>query len=119
MMTGSDSNAVAGGLARHIPVLAHRAVEWLGVHEGGVYVDATFGAGGYSRMILATPGARVIGIDRDQNAVAKGATLVSAADGRLDLIEDRFSNLEAVVESCGSRCGRRRGVRPRRLLDAA
>ncbi len=101
MMTGSDSNAVAGGLARHIPVLARRAVEWLGVREGGVYVDATFGAGGYSRLILATPGARVIGIDRDQTAVAQGATLVSAADGRLELIEDRFSNLEAVVESCG------------------
>ena len=101
MMAGSGSNAVAGGLARHIPVLARRAVEWLGVREGGVYVDATFGAGGYSRVILATPGARVIGIDRDQNAVAEGATLVSAADGRLDLIEDRFSNLEAVVESCG------------------
>ncbi|MGB7102693.1 MAG: 16S rRNA (cytosine(1402)-N(4))-methyltransferase RsmH [Xanthobacteraceae bacterium] len=100
-MTGSDSNAVAGGLARHVPVLARRAVEWLGVHEGGVYVDATFGAGGYSRLILATPGARVIGVDRDQNAVAQGATLVSTADGRLELIEDRFSNLEAVVESCG------------------
>ncbi|MGO9699728.1 MAG: 16S rRNA (cytosine(1402)-N(4))-methyltransferase RsmH [Xanthobacteraceae bacterium] len=100
-MTGSDSNAVAGGLARHIPVLARRAVELLGVHDGGIYVDATFGAGGYSRIILAAPGARVIGIDRDQNAVARGATLVSAADGRLELIEDRFSNLEAVVESCG------------------
>jgi 16S rRNA (cytosine1402-N4)-methyltransferase len=101
MMAGSGSSAVAGGLARHIPVLGRRAVEWLGVHEGGVYADATFGAGGYSRLILATPGTRVIGIDRDQNAVAEGATLVSAADGRLDLIEDRFSNLEAVVESCG------------------
>ena len=101
MTAGSGSSAVAGGLARHVPVLASRAVEWLGVREGGVYADATFGAGGYSRLILATPGARVIGIDRDQNAVAEGATLVSAADGRLDLIEDRFSNLEAVVESCG------------------
>ena len=101
MMAGNDSSAVAGGLARHIPVLASRAVEWLGVREGGVYVDATFGAGGYSRMILATPGAQVIGIDRDQNAVAESATLVSAADGRLDVIEDRFSNLEAAVQSCG------------------
>ncbi len=101
MMTGSDSNAVAGGLARHIPVLARRAVEWLGVHDGGIYVDGTFGAGGYSRLILAAPGTRVIGIDRDQNAVAQGTTLVSAADGRLVLVEDRFSNLEAVVESCG------------------
>jgi len=101
MMTGSGSNAVAGGLARHIPVLARRAVEWLGVREGGIYVDATFGAGGYSREILATPGARVIGVDRDQNAVALGADLVEAADGRLELVEDRFSNLEAVVANSG------------------
>ena len=54
--SGSETNAVAGGLARHIPVLGRRAVELLGVHAGGVYVDATFGAGGYARMILATAG---------------------------------------------------------------
>jgi 16S rRNA (cytosine1402-N4)-methyltransferase len=101
MMTGSDSNAVAGGPARHIPVLARRVTEWLAVREGGVYVDATFGDGGYTRAILATAGTRVIGIDRDQSAVAGGADLVEAAHGRLELIEDRFSNLEAVVESCG------------------
>ena len=47
--------------------------------SGGLYVDATFGAGGYTRAILATPGARVIGIDRDQSAIAQGATLVSEA----------------------------------------
>jgi 16S rRNA (cytosine1402-N4)-methyltransferase len=96
-MTGSDSNAVAGGLARHIPVLGRRAVEYLGVHVGGLYVDATFGAGGYTKIILETPGARVVGIDRDQSAIAQGADLVAAADGRLDLVEDRFSNLEAIV----------------------
>jgi 16S rRNA (cytosine1402-N4)-methyltransferase len=101
MMTGSDSKAVAGGLARHIPVLARRAVDWLGVREGGVYVDATFGAGGYARTILATPGARVIGIDRDQDAVALGATLAGGAHGRLQLVEDRFSSLEAAVARCG------------------
>jgi 16S rRNA (cytosine1402-N4)-methyltransferase len=96
MMAGSGSNAVAGGPARHIPVLAGRAVAWLGVRAGGCYVDATFGAGGYARAILATPGARVIGIDRDQRAIALGADLVSEAQGRLELIEDRFSNLETV-----------------------
>jgi 16S rRNA (cytosine1402-N4)-methyltransferase len=100
MMTGSDSTAVAGGLARHIPVLARRAVDWLGVHEGGVYIDATFGAGGYARTILATSGARMIGIDRDQSAIALGATLVEEAHGRLQLVEDRFANLEAIVASC-------------------
>src|SRR5580698_9095269 len=96
-MTGCDSHAVAGGSARHIPVLGRRAVEWLGVRDGGLYVDATFGAGGYTQAILATPGARVIGIDRDQSAIAQGAGLVEAAQGRLDLVEDRFSNLETIV----------------------
>ena len=84
-MTGSDGNAVAGGPARHIPVLGRRTVEWLGVRDGGLYVDATFGAGGYTQAILATPGARVIGIDRDQSAIAAGFSLVEAAQGRLDL----------------------------------
>jgi 16S rRNA (cytosine1402-N4)-methyltransferase len=101
-MTGSDSHAVAGGPARHIPVLGRRAVAWLGIRDGGLYVDATFGAGGYTQAILATPGARVIGIDRDQSAIAEGAALVEAAQGRLDLVEDRFSNLEAIVGSSSS-----------------
>ena len=94
-MTGSDDGgAVTGGLARHIPVLARRAVEWLSVRDGGVYVDATFGAGGYTRAILETPGARVVGVDRDQSAIALGADLVAQARGRLDLVEDRLSNLQ-------------------------
>ena len=97
MMTGGDSGAVAGGPVRHIPVLARRAVEWLAVHRDGVYLDATFGAGGYARAILETPGARVIGVDRDQTAIARGASLVEEANGRLDLIEDRFSNLDSVL----------------------
>jgi 16S rRNA (cytosine1402-N4)-methyltransferase len=96
-MTGSDSNAVAGGLARHIPVLGRRAVEFLEVRAGGLYVDATFGAGGYTKIILETPGARVIGIDRDQSAIAAGFDLVETANGRLDLVEDRFSDLAAIV----------------------
>jgi 16S rRNA (cytosine1402-N4)-methyltransferase len=96
-MTGGDSHSVAGGPARHIPVLARRAVDWLAVRDGGVYVDATFGAGGYSRVILQTPGARVIGIDRDQSAIARGADLVGQAHGRLELVEDRFSNLHLIA----------------------
>ena len=97
MMTGSDSNAVAGGLAGHVPVLARRVVGWLGVHSGGLYIDATFGGGGYTRAILQMPGARVIGIDRDQAAIAQGAALIDETGGRLELVEDRFSNLAAIA----------------------
>jgi len=101
MMTGGDSGAVAGGLARHIPVLARRAVEWLAVREGGIYVDATFGAGGYTRAILESPGARAIGIDRDDSAIAAGVAFVEKAQGRLVLAEGRFSNLETILVSLG------------------
>jgi 16S rRNA (cytosine1402-N4)-methyltransferase len=99
MTASSDSTpAVAGGLARHIPVLGRPAVELLAVRTGGVYVDATFGAGGYTRDILAAADCSVIGIDRDQSAIARGADLVQAAGGRLVLVEDQFSNLQAVVQ---------------------
>ena len=102
MMTSSDSgHAVAGGLARHIPVLIRPAVELLDVRSGGVYVDATFGAGGYTREILAAANCRVVALDRDQDAVARGADLVQAAGGRLVLVEDKFSNLQAAARSCG------------------
>jgi 16S rRNA (cytosine1402-N4)-methyltransferase len=97
MTAGSGSDAVAGGPARHIPVLARRAIDWLAVRPGGRYVDATFGAGGYARVILQTAGARVIGIDRDPVAIAQGAALVEAAQARLELVEEPFSNLQAIV----------------------
>jgi 16S rRNA (cytosine1402-N4)-methyltransferase len=101
MMTSSDSSAVAGGLVRHIPVLGRPAVDFLNVRDGGVCIDATFGAGGYSRAILAAASCNVIGIDRDQSAVARGADLVQASGGRLVLIEDKFSNLQAVARGLG------------------
>jgi 16S rRNA (cytosine1402-N4)-methyltransferase len=102
MMMGSDSSAVAGGSARHIPVLARRAVEWLAVRGDGIYLDATFGAGGYTRAILATPGARVIGIDRDESAIAAGRALAEQAQGRLELAEGRFSDLESIAHRHGA-----------------
>ena len=101
MMVGSDGPAVAGGLARHVPVLARPALELLNVHDGGIYIDGTFGAGGYTRAILAAADAHVIGIDRDQSAVANGAGLVQSPNGRLTLVEERFSALVRVAEKFG------------------
>jgi 16S rRNA (cytosine1402-N4)-methyltransferase len=66
-----------------------------------VYIDATFGAGGYTREILAAANCQAIGIDRDQRAITRGADLVQAAGGRLVLVEDRFSRLQAVARNCG------------------
>jgi 16S rRNA (cytosine1402-N4)-methyltransferase len=102
MTAGGDGfAAVAGGPALHVPVLGRPALEFLNIRDGGVYIDATFGAGGYTRAILSQAECKVIGIDRDQSAIALGADLVQAANGRLTLIEDRFSNLEQVARDAG------------------
>jgi 16S rRNA (cytosine1402-N4)-methyltransferase len=86
---------------RHIPVLGRQAIGMLQPRAGGIYVDATFGAGGYSRAILDTTGARVIGIDRDRSAVTAGFGLVDRSAGRLTLVEDRFSNLAEICAAQG------------------
>ncbi len=100
-VAGRGSSAVAGGLARHVPVLARSVLDLLQPRAGGVYIDGTFGGGGYSAGILETTGTQVIAIDRDQVAVAQGADLVQASIGRLTLIEARFSTLDAVARKFG------------------
>jgi 16S rRNA (cytosine1402-N4)-methyltransferase len=96
MMGGGGGSAVAGGPAPHIPVLGRRAAAYLDVKPDGFYIDATFGGGGYSRLLLDA-GARVLGIDRDRSAIALGAGLVEAAGGRLELVEANFSELADVA----------------------
>jgi 16S rRNA (cytosine1402-N4)-methyltransferase len=81
----------------HVPVLLAEAVDFLAVRDDALIVDGTFGAGGYSREILHRAQCRVIGLDRDPDAIARGADLVDAAAGRLTLIEDRFSELESAA----------------------
>ena len=102
MTAGGDGfAAVAGGPAPHIPVLGRPALDFLSVRDGGVYIDATFGAGGYSRAMLGAANCQVIAIDRDPAAIAAGAALAAQADGRLTLVEDRFANLERVARAAG------------------
>jgi 16S rRNA (cytosine1402-N4)-methyltransferase len=86
--------------ARHIPVLGGEAVEMLAPHDGGIYLDTTFGAGGYSKALLEAADTRVVGIDRDRTAIAGGFDLVDRSSGRLVLVEDQFSNL---AEICAAR----------------
>jgi 16S rRNA (cytosine1402-N4)-methyltransferase len=91
----------AGGPARHIPVLRERALEALAVKPGGLYLDATFGAGGYTRAILATEATRVFALDRDPSAIAAGSALAGDFSGRLQLMETRFGDLAAAAAEAG------------------
>lgn len=102
MSAGGDGfAAVAGGPAHHIPVLGQQAVQFLNVRDGGIYVDATFGAGGYTRAILAAANCKVIGLDRDPLALTLGAELARAAQGRLILQTACFSALDEVARAHG------------------
>jgi 16S rRNA (cytosine1402-N4)-methyltransferase len=79
---------------RHIPVLRSEALGALGLRPAGIYVDGTFGAGGYTSEILDSfPDARVFAFDRDPDALAAGAGLAKACDGRLTLIGRPFSEM--------------------------
>lgn len=85
---------------RHAPVLRDEVVEALGVEADSVIVDGTFGAGGYARAIMAA-GGQVVAIDRDPDAITKGAELVAASDGKLTLLAGRFSDMRALVRDAG------------------
>jgi 16S rRNA (cytosine1402-N4)-methyltransferase len=89
---------VAGGLARHIPVLVRTVIDYLNVHDGGCYIDGTFGAGGYTSALLAAADCRVIAIDRDRSAIDAGASLIAQSGGRLALVEGQFSALDDAAD---------------------
>ena len=78
----------------HIPVLLDETMAALDVRAGGLYLDGTFGAGGYSSALLAR-GATVIALDRDPTAIGRGAALAAEFADRLKLVEARFSDLDA------------------------
>ena len=84
----------------HVPVLAQEAVVALAIKSDGVYVDATFGRGGHSRLILERLAARgrLIALDRDPDAIRAGAAL---QDARLTLVQRAFSRLGAVLDELG------------------
>jgi 16S rRNA (cytosine1402-N4)-methyltransferase len=85
--------------APHLPVLLQEVVQGLAIVPGETLVDGTFGAGGYTRAMLGEGAGRVIGFDRDPNAIANGRSLVP--DERLTLVEERFSQMDRVLADRG------------------
>ena len=81
----------------HIPVMLHEAVDALNVREGGVYVDGTLGRAGHAREILHR-GGRVIGIDRDDEAIAAAERL---AEPRLRVLKGNHGDVAAIVRGEG------------------
>lgn len=85
----------------HIPVLLAEVIAALKPHDDGLYVDGTFGGGGYSEAILRSANCQVVALDRDPAAVKRGEILARLYAGRLTLIEGRFSEMERLLAPLG------------------
>ena len=85
----------------HVPVLLREVIEGLAPKPDGLYVDGTFGAGGYTRGLLTASPCRVIGIDRDPNARSAGQALEAEFSGRFRFAAGTFSQVETVLQDLG------------------
>lgn len=96
-MTSLSSHSAAA----HVPVMLPEVLAALGPRDGELYVDGTFGAGGYTRAMLDAAACRVVAIDRDAHAIRAGQGLREAYAPRLTLIEGRFSDMAELLSGAG------------------
>jgi 16S rRNA (cytosine1402-N4)-methyltransferase len=85
----------------HVPVMLGEVLQQLGPRAGATYLDATFGGGGYAAAILEAAPCTLWAIDRDPDAVARGAALAARHPGRLHLIEGRFGDMLSLLADSG------------------
>lgn len=83
--------------APHTPVLVDAVLAALAPRDGGIYVDGTFGAGGYTRRMLDAADCRVWAIDRDPDAIADGSALSDHYGDRLRLRQGSFGAMERIL----------------------
>lgn len=86
-------------MSGHIPVMLNEVIEMLAPRDGASYVDGTFGGGGYASAILEAADCRVLGIDRDPDAIARGQALVQRFGGRLTLVQGEFSRMDEFTQA--------------------
>ncbi len=85
----------------HVPVLLDEVLAAIAPRDGGIYVDGTFGGGGYAQALLGAARCKVYGIDRDPDAITAGTALARRYDGRLDLIHGRFGEMDRLLAARG------------------
>lgn len=90
----TPDEALEAARRNHVPVLRAEVLEALAPEAGDTIVDGTFGAGGYTRAILDAADARVIGVDRDPDALAEARPWAAAYGARLRLVEGVFGDLD-------------------------
>ena len=90
-------------MSTHVPVMLDEVMAVLAPRDDAIYVDATFGGGGYTAALLSRARCTVYAIDRDEDAIARGQALAERFDGRLTLLHGRFSDMEELLAGHGVR----------------
>jgi 16S rRNA (cytosine1402-N4)-methyltransferase len=85
----------------HVPVMLREVMAALDPRDGEVLADGTFGGGGYAEAILRASACTLWALDRDPDAIARGAALAARFPGRLHLVEGRFGDLVALLAAHG------------------
>jgi 16S rRNA (cytosine1402-N4)-methyltransferase len=90
-------------MSGHIPVLLDEVIQFLAPKPGGRFIDATAGAGGHTRAILAqtSPGGRVLAIDQDESALSNAKATLESFGSRIVFVHSNFRNLRTIAEANG------------------
>ena len=88
--------------AKHVSVLLDECIENLAIKPDGIYVDGTLGLGGHSYEIASrlTTG-RLIGIDRDETAIARAGERLAPLAGKITLVHGNFSDTASILDDLG------------------
>ncbi|MEQ9519833.1 MAG: 16S rRNA (cytosine(1402)-N(4))-methyltransferase RsmH [Parvibaculum sp.] len=81
----------------HFSVMLAEVLAVLAPKDGALYIDGTFGAGGYSRALLDAANCQVIAVDRDPTAIARGRAMETEFEGRLTLVEGCFGDMAVLI----------------------
>ena len=96
-----EGHTNATGPTAHQPVMLAEILAALAPADGEVYVDGTFGGGGYSCPLLEAADCQVWGLDRDPDAVSRARGLAERYGGRLTVVQGRFSQMESILARLG------------------
>lgn len=83
--------------AAHAPVLLREVTAALAPRDGAIFVDGTFGRGGYTQALLDAADTHIYAIDRDPEAIAHGERLAARYPGRLTMVEGRFGDMDRLL----------------------
>ncbi|WP_417464980.1 16S rRNA (cytosine(1402)-N(4))-methyltransferase RsmH [Kordiimonas sp.] len=86
---------------QHIPVLLDEVVDAMAPRDGEVYVDGTFGAGGYTRAVLQSADCRVVAIDRDPDAIKRSEALKDEFGDRFQILDGCFGDMASLLPEAG------------------